>query len=30
LFIIAAIIGKATVYLPVIWWAKWILNLLWN
>ena len=30
LFIIAAIIGKSTVYLPVIWWAKWILNLLWS
>lgn len=27
LFIIAAIIGKITVYLPVIWWAKRILNL---
>ncbi len=30
LFVIAAIIGKATVYLPVIWWAKRILNIFWN
>lgn len=30
LFILAAIIGKATVYLPVIWWAKRILQLFWN
>ncbi len=30
LFILAAIIGKSTVYLPVIWWAKRILNLFWN
>lgn len=27
LFILAALIGKATVYLPVIWAGKWILNL---
>lgn len=30
LFIIAAFIGKSTVYLPVIWWAKRILNLFGN
>lgn len=30
LFIIAAIIGKSTVYLPVIWWAKRILNIFWS
>ena len=30
LFIIAAFIGKCTVYLPVIWWAKRILNLFWS
>jgi len=30
LFILAAIIGKSTVYLPVIWWAKRILNLFWS
>lgn len=30
LFILAAIIGKSTVYLPVIWAGKWILNLFWG
>lgn len=30
LFVLAAIIGKSTVYLPVIWWAKRILNLFWS
>lgn len=30
LFIVAAIIGKSTVYLPIIRWAKWILSLFWN
>lgn len=30
LFILAAIIGKSTVYLPVIWWAKRILTLFWS
>lgn len=30
LFVIAAVIGKATVYLPVIWGAKWLLNLFWG
>jgi len=30
LFVLAAIIGKSTVYLPVIWWAKWILTLFWS
>ena len=30
LFIIAAVIGKSTVYLPVIWWAKRILTLFWS
>jgi len=30
LFIIAALIGKSTVYLPVIRWAKWILTLFWH
>ncbi len=30
LFIIAAIIGKSTVYLPVIWWAKRILTMFWS
>ncbi len=29
LFIVAAVIGKATVYLPVIWAGKWILSLFW-
>ena len=30
LFVLAAIIGKATVYLPVIWAWKWILAIFWN
>lgn len=30
LFILAVIIGKCTVYLPVIWWAKRILNIFWS
>lgn len=30
LFVIAVCIGKATVYLPVIWWAKRILTLFWS
>lgn len=30
LFILAAFIGKCTVYLPVIWWAKRILQLFWS
>jgi hypothetical protein len=30
LFILAAIIGKSTVYLPVIWWAKRILTFFWS
>lgn len=30
LFILAVIIGKATVYLPIIWAWKWILVIFWN
>lgn len=30
LFILAALIGKSIVYLPVIWWAKLILNVFWS
>jgi hypothetical protein len=30
LFVLAAIIGKATVYLPVIRAWKWILTIFWN